>query len=110
MVAQKRTNKYVEMRAGASGIPLPRIKGSRIRVSHLAQHYTDVTGEGMTHDQAIDDMVRAYPTLTRAEVKGGIEYWRAHEEDIEREMKEDELVDLALEAQQKSLMKLLSRE
>jgi uncharacterized protein (DUF433 family) len=90
MVAQKRASKYVEMRAGASGIPMPRIKGSRIRVSILAGHYRDVTKEGMTHDQAIDDMVRAYPTLTRDEVIGGIEYWKAHKKDIERELREEE--------------------
>ena len=109
MVAQKRGSKYVEMRAGASGIPMPRIKGSRIRVSILASHYMDVTKEGMTHEQAIDDMVRAYPTLTRDEVIGGIAYWRAHKGDIQREIRDDELFSEVLSAQQESLMKFFGR-
>jgi uncharacterized protein (DUF433 family) len=90
MVVQKRGSKFVEMRAGASGIPMPRIKGSRIRVSILAGTYTDVTNDGMTHDEAIEYMAEAYPSLTIEKIRGGIEYWRAHRDDIERELREEE--------------------
>jgi uncharacterized protein (DUF433 family) len=105
IVVQKRGSKFVEMRAGASGIPMPRIKGSRIRVSILAGHYMDVTADGMTHEQAVEDMARAYPTLTVDEIRGGIEYWRAHRKQIELEIQHDELTSSAMEIQQESVLR-----
>ena len=105
MVVQKRGSKFVEMRAGASGIAMPRIKGSRIRVSILAGTYMDCAGEGKSHEEAIQYLAEAYPTLSVDEICGGIEYWRAHEEEIELEILRDEELSLAMELQQESLMR-----
>jgi uncharacterized protein (DUF433 family) len=88
MAAEKRW-KFVEMRAGFSGIPMPRIKGSRIRVSILAGHYMDVTAEGMTHEQAVADLALNYPSLSVDEIRGGLKYWEAHKAEIEAEIARD---------------------
>jgi len=90
MVVQKRGSKFVEMRAGASGIAMPRIKGSRIRVSILAGYYMDRTSEGKSHEEAIAYLAQAYPTLSVDEIRGGIEYWRSHKADIEQELLDEE--------------------
>ena len=100
MVVQKRGSKFVEMRAGASGIVMPRIKGSSIRVSILAGYYMDVTAEGLSHEEAVDWLERNYPTLSRPEIEGGLAYWRAHKADIDAEIARDnEMYEEGLAAQ-----------
>ena len=88
------------MRAGASGIAMPRIKGSNVRVSILAGTYMDCTHDGMDHHQAVDYIERNYPTLSREEIEGGLEYWRSHQAEIETEIARDlEMYEEGLAAQ-----------
>jgi uncharacterized protein (DUF433 family) len=103
MVRAKTISKYVEITAGASGIPYPRIAGTRIRVSLLIGFYTDAVHEGKTDEEAVDYLAESYPHLSRDEILGALDYWRSHKEEIELEIRRDEVMSIALEMQQRSL-------
>jgi uncharacterized protein (DUF433 family) len=103
MVKAKTSSKYVEVSAGASGIPHPRIAGTRIRVSLLVGYYKDAVHEGKTDEEAVEYLAESYPHLSRDEIVGALEYWRAHEEEIDLEIRRDEVMSIALEMQQRSL-------
>lgn len=103
MAKTKTGSKYVEKTAGASGIPFPRIIGTRIRVSILVGYYRDALSEGKSHEEAVNYLVRSYPHLSRDELVGALDYWQAHKEEIELEIRQDEVLGTALEMQQRSL-------
>lgn len=77
--------KLIEHWAGSSGIPMPRIKDSRIRVSDIAFHYME-----FEQATAVDWIQRVYPHLSTEKIEAAIDYWRAHPDEIAEEMAADE--------------------
>jgi uncharacterized protein (DUF433 family) len=88
-----RTNKYIDHWAGASGIPMPRIKGTRIRVSDIVLHYREF--EQATPAEWIQ---RVYPQLSVEEIDAAIAYWQEHPDEIAEEMASDEALFEELKA------------
>jgi uncharacterized protein (DUF433 family) len=86
-------HELIEHTAGFSGIAMPRIKGTRIRVSNIAFHY-------MEFEQATpaDWIQRVYPQLSIEEIEAAIDYWREHPEEIAEEMASDEALFEELKA------------
>ena len=84
-------NRHVEITPGVCG-GKPRIAGHRIRVQDI---YVCHELRGMTPDE----IVRAYPTITLADVHAALAYYWDHREEIQRQMKEDEEFVESLRAQ-----------
>lgn len=82
---------------------MPRIVGTRIRVSILVGYYKDAVSNGKSHEEAVDYLVGSYPHLSRKEIVGALDYWQAHKKEIELEIRQDEVIGTALEMQQRSL-------
>jgi uncharacterized protein (DUF433 family) len=64
---------------------MPRIKGSRIRVSDIAFHYMQ-----LEHETPAQRIQSVYPFLSIEEIEAAIEYWRDHPGEIAEEMASDE--------------------
>ena len=89
-----RKQKLIEHTAGASGIAMPRIKGTRIRVSDIAFHYKEF--EQATPAEWIQ---RVYPQLSIEEIEAAIAYWQEHPDEIGDEMASEEALFEELKAQ-----------
>jgi uncharacterized protein (DUF433 family) len=69
----------------------PRIAGHRIRVQDvvvLKEHM------GLT----LDEIVASYPSMTPEKIDAALEYYQAHREEIERDLKEEEKLADQLES------------
>jgi uncharacterized protein (DUF433 family) len=91
MVEMSRKQQLIEHTAGASGVAMPRIKGSRIRVSDIAFHYMQMESE-----TPAERIQRVYPNLSIEQIEAAIEYWQSHPQEIAEEMaaERDALNDL----------------
>jgi uncharacterized protein (DUF433 family) len=69
----------------------PRIAGTRIKVRHV---YVLVEKEGMTPAQ----VVVAYPHLSMAAVHAALAYYWSHQEEIQRDIEEEEKLVAELKA------------
>lgn len=67
------------------GVPMPRIKGSRIRVSDIVGRY-----QQLEHETPEERIRYSYPFLTLEEIRAALDYWRAHPDEIAAEMASDE--------------------
>ena len=56
-------------------------RGQRIRVSDIARLHGI-----LKETRASADVKRAFPTLTRSEIEAALAYWRAHRDEIDREV------------------------
>ena len=72
----------------------PAIAGTRIRIALIA----DICRDFSTEKEAVRDILRAYPHLTREQVLAAIEYWHDHEAEIQAEKDEEERIIRELEA------------
>jgi uncharacterized protein (DUF433 family) len=61
----------------------PRVAGHRIRVQDIV-----ILKERM--GMTIDEIVSSYPTMTPEKIAAALEYYQAHREEIERDLKEEE--------------------
>jgi uncharacterized protein (DUF433 family) len=77
-------DKLIERRAGAAGYVRPVIKGTRTRVSAIAQLY-----EQMERESPAQRIQRALPYLEIEQIEAAIEYWRGHPEEIEADIERD---------------------
>lgn len=68
----------------SSGAPI--IEGTRITVRCLAGYYQ----MGMT----VDDILQSLPHLTAAQVHAGLAYYFDHQEEIDRDLAENQDIDL----------------
>jgi uncharacterized protein (DUF433 family) len=76
--------KLIEHRAGASGYTRPVIKGTRTRVSAIAQLY-----EQLERESPAQRIQRALPYLEIDQIEEAIEYWRSHPEEIAEDIERD---------------------
>jgi uncharacterized protein (DUF433 family) len=70
----------------------PRIAGTRIKVKHV---YVWVERMGMTPAQVVAE----YPHLSMAQVHAALAYYWSHQDEIQREIKEEEELVEAMRAQ-----------
>ena len=89
-----KNQKLIEHTAGASGIKMPRIRGTRIRVSDIAFHYME-----FERATPADWIQRVYPQLSIEEIEAAVEYWQEHRDEIAEEMASDEALFEELKAQ-----------
>ena len=75
----------------------PRIAGHRIRVQ-------DIVILHERQGQSPDEIVSAYPQLSLAKVHAALAYYHDHQEDIRRDMAEDEAYVKAFKAQHAALI------
>jgi len=94
MAGMAKKQKLIEHVAGASGIAMPRIKDTRIRVSDIAFHYME-----FQQATAAEWIQRVYPQLSIEEIEAAITYWQEHPDEIAAEMASDEALLDELEAQ-----------
>ena len=74
---------HIEQTPGTCG-GKPRIAGTRIKVSLVA-----IMSE--RNRMTPDDIVEAYPHLTLAQVHAALSYYWEHRDEIEREIREDQV-------------------
>ena len=86
-------HELIEHTAGFSGIPMPRIKGTRIRVSDIAYHYMQLAQE-----TPAERIQYADPHLSIEEIEAAIAYWQEHPAEIAEEMASDEALYEELKA------------
>jgi uncharacterized protein (DUF433 family) len=80
------SKKYIETRMATAG-PAVFVTGSRIRVADIARLYR------MLESQPIAERIHeSLPTLTPEEIEAAIEYWHAHEEEIESFIEEEDAI------------------
>jgi uncharacterized protein (DUF433 family) len=77
-----REKSHIECTPGTCG-GKPRIAGHRIRVQDI---YVCHELKGLSPDE----ILQAYPTITLADVHAAMAYYWDHQEEIQRQMKEDE--------------------
>ena len=74
----------IEIRQGGSGRELAYVGSSRVRVSDIAESYR------IALDELVVERIHAsLPTLTKAQIRAGIEYWREHPAEIEKVVRQD---------------------
>jgi len=76
----------IEIREGAGG-KSAFVGKSRIRVADIAQMYPI-----MLDELIVERMQRAYPSLTTDQIYAALGYWRAHEEEIDSLIAEEEAI------------------
>jgi uncharacterized protein (DUF433 family) len=80
-----KTNKYIDHWAGAGGISMPHVKGTRTRVSTIVARYQQL------HDETPAQRIQySYPHLSIEEIEAALEYWRSHQDEIAAEIAADE--------------------
>ena len=79
-----RKQKFIEHTAGAAGHTRPVIKGTRTRVSAIAQLY-----EQLEQESPAERIQRALPYLEIEQIEAAIEYWRSHPEEIATDIERD---------------------
>jgi uncharacterized protein (DUF433 family) len=77
-------HELIDHRAGAAGYVRPMIKGTRTRVSAVAQLY-----ELLQRETPAERIRRALPYLEIEQIEAAIEYWRNHPEEIEADIERD---------------------
>jgi uncharacterized protein (DUF433 family) len=77
--------KLIERVAGYSGHVRPVIKGTRIRVSDIAQEY-----QALEQETPAERIQRCFPHLDLEQIEAAIEYWRDHPEEIDADIENDE--------------------
>ena len=77
--------KLIEHMTGASGYMRPVIKGTRTRVSAIAQLYAL-----MERESPAERIQRALPYLETEQIEAAIEYWRSHPDEIAADIARDE--------------------
>jgi uncharacterized protein (DUF433 family) len=83
----------------------PRIAGTRIKVKHV---YTWVEQMGMTPAQVVAE----YPHLTRAQVHAALAYYWSHQEEIHRDIENEEklIAELKAKAQPSQIQERLAEQ
>jgi uncharacterized protein (DUF433 family) len=106
----RKKHPLIEMRAGAAKIPHPCIINTRMRVSYLADLYQQYVESGMADEEAFKQVCSDYDgQYSYEQISAAIDYWRDNPEEIEREIRQDHAMSMALEMQQRSLEILYSR-
>ena len=77
--------KLIEHVAGASGEKMPRVKGTRVRVSDIAVRY-----QQLEHETPAERIQYSFPHLDIEEIEAAIEYWRSHPDEIAAEIAAEE--------------------
>jgi len=80
-----RKQKFIEHVAGAAGNIRPVVKGTRTRVSAIAQLH-----EQLQHETPAERIQYALPHLSIEEIEAALEYWRMHPEEIAEDIARDE--------------------
>ena len=75
----------IERVAGYSGYVRPVIKGTRIRVSDIAQEYQLLEQETLA-----ERIQHSFPHLDIEQIEAAIEYWRGHPEEIAADIENDQ--------------------
>lgn len=75
----------------------PRVAGHRIRVQDIV-----IWTEQMR--MTVDEIVESYPGMTPEKIAAALDYYRAHREEIERHLKEDEELADRLDREMKSAL------
>ncbi len=60
----------------------PRIDGSRIKVQHIALEHEHM-------GWSVDEICEAHPHISRAKIHAALSYYYDHQEEIERDIRED---------------------
>jgi uncharacterized protein (DUF433 family) len=89
-----RRDDLIEQTEGAAHDKHPVIKGTRTRVSAIAQLYEQLERE--TPAQRIQ---RALPHLSIPEIEAALEYWRTYPEEIAADIEADEAAHRSLTPQ-----------
>lgn len=84
-------NNHIDIRPNRDGQPRAYIVGTRIRVQ-------DVYFQSEVHGQTPDEIVDAFPHLTLAQVHAALAYYFDHQDEVQQEIREDEVFVESLKA------------
>jgi uncharacterized protein (DUF433 family) len=94
------------MRAGAAKIAHPCIVNTRIRVSYLVDLYRQYRDTGLSDEEAFAQLALNYEHLSTEALRAALDYWQANQDEIEREILEDDAAFAGFEMLQRSLERI----
>ena len=72
----------------------PRIEGTRMKVQHIALEYVYM---GLN----VDQICKSHPHITRGQIHAALSYYYDHQDEIEKDIKDDEEFARRMEAEQR---------